>query len=233
MKTQAFGFHNTNAEATRERLHRAKSYRDLSTIWVTPTRGLLQAKVVFDSWFSLMMPMNQKCTRMRIEGKEVGEAYNAAVEIVLANPELSKWKYILTVEEDNLPPADGLLKLYESMDRYDAVGGLYFTKGEAGQPMIYGNPKEMPKNFIPQLPIPDTVQECNGLGMGFTLFKISMFKKLPRPWFRTIQEFEPGKGARSYTQDLWFFEHAGREGYRFASDNRVKVGHIDDQGFIW
>ena len=167
---------------------------------------------------------------------EVGEAYNTAVEYIVNNPDLSKWKYILTLEEDNLPPPDGLLKLYESMDKFDVVGGLYWTKGEGGQPMIYGDPDEMPLNFRPQIPKPDTIQRCNGLGMGFTLFKTKIFKdaRIPRPFFKTIQEYNPATGTRMFTQDLWFFQQAGAF-YKFAADTRVKVGHmdVDGSGMIW
>jgi hypothetical protein len=223
-----FGAHNLDLAGARERLQKARSYQDLSTVWFTPTRGMIPAKVVFESWLNFMAPMNQKFFRMNLPQREVGDAYNWAVETILAHPELSKWKYLLTVEEDNAPPPDGVLKLYESMDKYDAVGGLYFTKGIAGQPMIYGDPSVMPKTFIPQIPVPDVIQPCNGLGMGFTLFKIAMFKKLPSPWFRTVQEYNPGVGGATFTQDLWFFNNAGREGFKFASDNRVKVGHWDE-----
>ena len=102
--------------------------------------------------------------------------------------------------------------------------------------MIYGERKIMPKNFIPQIPQFESIQECNGLGMGFTLFKLDIFKdsKLPKPWFKTFQEYTPGVGAKCYTQDLYFFENAGRLGYRFACDTRVKVGHFSvDQDIIW
>jgi hypothetical protein len=182
-----------------------------------------------------MKPMNQKVIGPIFAiGMEVGEAYNNMFQMVMDNPELSKWKYILTIEEDNMPPPDGLLKLYEDMDRYDVVGGLYWTKGEGGQPMIYGDPKVIPKNFIPQMPIPETIQEANGLGMGFNLFKISMFKKVPKPWFKTMQEHTPGVGTKVYTQDLYFYEKAGMEGSRFACDNRVRVGHYDlTEDKIW
>lgn len=218
------GAHNADLERARGRLLRGNSYKDLSTVCVIPTRGMISAKVV-QSWLGLMAPMNQKFLRIFVEKMEVGEAYNAGIETILGNAELSTWKYVLTLEEDNCPPPDGLLKLYESMDKFDVVSGLYWTKGEAGQPMVYGDPKVMPKNFIPQVPIADTVQECNGLGMGFGLFKLEMFKKIPKPWFKTVQEYIPGQGSRVGTQDLYFFQEAAKYGYRFASDNRVRVGH--------
>ena len=220
------GRHNSDLKSATERLSQSKSYRDLSTIIICPTRGVIPAKVV-QSWMGLMRPMNQKVIGPLFAiGQEVGLAYNNMIEMILASPDLSTWKYILTIEEDNMPPADGLLKLYESMDKFDVVQGLYWTKGDGGQPMIYGNPAVMPKNFIPQIPLTGQVQECNGLGMGFNLFKIEMFKKIPKPWFKTVQEVTPS-GARAYTQDLFFFENAAKYGYRFACDNRVLVGHYD------
>lgn len=229
------GYHNRDIDESVERLEKSKSYQDLSTIIICPTRGQIPAKVV-QSWMGLMRPMNQKVIGPLFAiGMEVGAAYNTMIENIVNNPGLADWKYILTIEEDNMPPADGLLKLYESMDKYDVVQGLYWTKGEGGQPMIYGDPMVMPKNFIPQRPRKDEVQWCNGLGMGFNLFKLSIFKdtNVPKPWFKTVQEVVSG-GARAYTQDLYFYENAAKCGYRFACDNRVKVGHYDiNSDIIW
>ncbi len=226
------GYHNSVDAAAR--LKKSKSYRDLSTVCVIPTRGLISARVV-ESWWGMMTPMNQKFTRLVIKGMEVGDAYNAAIDLILNHDELKTWKYVLTLEEDNLPPPDGLLKLYESMDEFSVVGGLYWTKGEGGQPMIYGQPGGV-LNFIPQVPLPDTVQECNGLGMGFNLWNMDVFRdeKIAKPWFRTVQEWSPNVGGRMYTQDLYFFENAKKAGHRVACDTRVKVGHLDVEGdMIW
>lgn len=229
------GKHNQDLRVSAQRLETSQSYKDLSTIIICPTRGVIPAKIV-QSWMGMMRPMNQKVIGPLFAiGLEVGEAYNQLIQMILDNPDLSKWKYILTIEEDNAPPPDGLLKLYEAIEgkvdgqKYDVVQGIYWTKGEGGQPMIYGDPKVMPKNFIPQMPRTDTIQEANGLGMGFNLWRIEMFKdsKIPKPWFKTITEYVPGQGARAYTQDLYFFENAGKLGYRFACDTRVKVGHYD------
>ena len=219
------GFHNNDLNAA-NRLQKSGSYRDLSTIIICPTRGQIPAKVV-QSWMGLMKPMNQKVIGPLFAiGMEVGEAYNQMITSILANPDLSSWKYILTIEEDNMPPADGLLKLYENIEEYDVVGGLYWTKGAEGQPMIYGNPDVKPINFIPQIPIPDSIQKCNGMGMGFHLFKMECFKKMPSPWFKTMNELTP-TGGKCYTQDLWFYENGLKYGFKYACDTRVKVGHFD------
>lgn len=228
------GFHNGDPAQSMGRLLRKKSYQDLSTIMVIASpNGMLYAKPV-QTWLHLLNPMNQKFIKVFMLGMEVGEAYNQMVDTILNNPELSKFKYLLTVEWDNMIPPDGVLKLYESMDTFDVVGGLYWTKGIEGQPMIYGDPRVMPKNFIPQVPQLDAIQECNGLGMGFNLFKIDMFRKIEKPWFKSVQEYQPGRGARCYTQDLYFYEKAGLKGFRFACDTRVRVGHYDyDNDIVW
>ena len=233
--TGSAGFHNQNLDSANDRLLQSKIYQDCSTICVIPTRGNIPARVV-QSWLGMMTPMNQKFMRCFIIGMEVGAAYSTAVEQIIANTELGKWKYILTLEEDNMPPPDGLLKLIESIGEYDAVGGLYWTKGEAGQPMIYGNPNVMPLSFMPQPPQLNCLQRCHGLGMGFTLFKLEMLKdaRLPKPLFKSEQEYISGQGIRNYTQDLYFFENAGKLGYKFACDTRVAVGHFDiDREIVW
>jgi hypothetical protein len=227
------GIHNGQPDGSAHRLIKGNTYKDLSTIWITPTRGEIKPRVV-SSWMGLMRPMNQPFVGpLFIEQDEVGIAYQKMFDLVLDHPELQNWKYILTVETDNLPPSDGLMKLYESIEKgYDCVAGLYWTKGEAGQPMIYGNPNVMPRNFVPQVPQPEALQHCNGLGMGFNLWRIESFKTklkdMPKPWFKTVQE----KGAQ-FTQDLWFYNEAAKYGFKVASDNRVKVGHLDNEGIVW
>ena len=205
-------------------------YKNLATVWVTPTRGTCGTRVAF-SWMNVMGGFNQPLVKICVEAYEVGQAYNNAVNTILSNPALAKFPYMLTVEEDNTPPPDGIIKLYDSIQHYDVVGGLYHTKGEGGVPMIWGDPKE-PNTYVPQAVVPDTLQQCNGLGMGFTLFKTEIFRNpgfKPGEWFKTI-----GDTSGAMTQDLFFFQKAATLGYKFACDNRVKVGHFDiNSGVIW
>lgn len=226
------GAHN-NSDAV-ARLKKAKSHTDLSTVLVMPTRGMIPARVC-EALMGLMAPMNQAFTRIFVSGMEVADAYNYAVDLILNHAVLSTWKYLLTVEEDNLPPPDGLLRLYESIGEYSAVGGLYWTKGPDGQPMQYGTEEGM-LDFVPQIPVPGELNPCNGLGMGFTLFSLDLFRdeKIPRPWFKTLQTYSREAGGAAATQDLYFFGNARRAGYRVACDARVKVGHLDvTSGMVW
>ncbi len=227
------GEHN-NRPQTVDRLKKGRAYENCATVMVMPTRGMIHHRVC-EALMGLIAPPNQPFVRMFISGMEVGDAYNAAVSTILTNPGFETFKYMLCVEEDNMPPPDGLLRLLETIrdPKWSAVGGLYYTKGEEGVAQIWGDPQGV-LNFRPQVPVLDSVQETNGLGQGFTLIELDLFRKLEAPWFKTQAEWTHQGGAAVGTQDLHFFGNARRAGHRVAVDTRVKVGHLDTgSGIIW
>lgn len=227
------GKHSIDLKKTNERLTKDGSWKKQRIIVILPTSNLMAAKVALSHW-NLIFPPNNGVVRILALGAELGAAYSEAIESVLAHPELSQWEYILTIESDNMPPADGVLKLLKDMDeypQYDCIGGLYFCKGDGGCAHIWGDPKDPVLNFRPQVPLVDTVMECNGSSMGFHLWRTKMFKdkKLRKPWFKTIAGSE-GVG----TQDLYFWGDAKKHGYRTAVDTSVKVGHYSVQDdIVW
>jgi len=219
------GEHNKDLKQTRTRLLKGGSWKRQRIVVVIPSADLIPAKVSLSHW-SLAFPPNNGVVRLLALGQEVGEAYSNAIEQILANPELSQWEYLLCIEHDNTPPADGVIKLVERMEQHPefaAIGGLYFTKGEGGCAQIWGNPKDV-LNFRPQLPDPNGgLVECCGTGQGFTMFRLAMFKdeRLRKPWFKTQKE-----GGVS-TQDLYFWSDARKYGHRCAIACDIKVGHYD------
>lgn len=221
------GLHNTNLEKSIERVEKSKMYKDLSTIIICPTRGMFPTRIV-QSWMKLLKPMNQAIAGpIFAESMNVDEAYNTLIKYILDNDYLKKFKYILTIEEDNAPPPEGLLKLYESIDDYDVVSGLYWHKSKDGFPMLFGDPEKGPLDSAPQVPKQGEVQRVNALGMGFNLFKLDMFRQIPEPWFKTMITSNPIDGDNTMTQDFYFYRNAAKLGYKFACDNRVLVGHYD------
>lgn len=229
------GAHSANLHQTRARLIKGGSWKRQRVIVVIPADTLMPSRVALSQW-NLIFPPNNGVLRILAEGLEVGDAYSKAIETVVTHPELSTWEYLLTIEHDNAPPQDGLIRLIEQLENHKelaAVGGLYFTKGEGGVPQIWGDPTDPILNYRPQVPRPDQLQECCGTGMGFTLFRVSMFKdeRLKRPWFRTLNGTN-GEGVG--TQDLSFWTMAREFGYRCAIDCSVRVGHFDHvSGVMW
>lgn len=227
------GKHNEAFNTSRSRVLEGATWKRQRIVVLIPADKLMPSKVALSHW-NMIFPPNQAVVRVLCQGMEVGDAYSQAIDYVLAHDDLKKWEYILTIEHDNVPPGDGVLQLIADMDahpEYGCIGGLYWTKGEGGCPQIWGDPTDPVLNFRPQVPQPDKVQECCGTGMGFNLWRISMFadKRLRKPWFKT-----PASAAGMGTQDLYFWTDARKHGFRCAVDTRIRVGHYDvENDIVW
>lgn len=223
------GAHNADLDKSTARLSKGGTWKHQRIICVLPAAELVPAKCAL-AWWNLAFPPNNGVVKWLALGDEVGVAYSNAIEQILVHPQLKDWEYLLCVEHDNAPPGDGVLKLVERMEQhpeYSAIGGLYWTKGEGGCAQIWGDARDATPNFRPQLPdLNGGLVECCGTGMGFTLFRMSMFKdpKLRKPWFVTQKK----DGVA--TQDLYFWADARKHGHRCAIDCSVKVGHYDLRG---
>lgn len=224
------GKHNSELAESSRRILQGNSWKKQRTVMLIPAGATIPTKVYL-AHCALIFPPNQAVYRMAAIGMEVGEAFSNAIDQIITTPGLSEWEYILTVEHDNIPPCDGVVRLIAQLEQhpeYACVGGLYWTKGPGGVPQIWGDPKDPVLNFRPQPPDPNGgLVECCGTGMGFNVWRMSMFKdpKLRRPWFKTIAD-KTGCG----TQDLYFWSDARKHGYRCAIDCSVLVGHYDLEG---
>jgi hypothetical protein len=218
------GVHSADLEKTRSRLMKGGSWKKQRVVVLIPASESIPTKVYL-SHCSLMFPPNNGVYRIAAIGMEVGEAFSNAINDVITHPVLNEWEYLLTIEHDNIPDPDALLKLLERMEEHKefaCIGGLYFTKGNGGVAQIWGDPKDA-LNFRPQLPdLNGGLVECCGTGMGFNLWRLGMFKdeRLRRPWFKTIAD-KTGVGS----QDLYAWSDFRKNGYRCAVDCSVKVGH--------
>jgi hypothetical protein len=224
------GRHNADLGRSATRVRQGGTWKKQRVIVLVPSAAMIPAKVYL-SHCGLIFPPNQPVFRMLCLGDEVGVAYSQAIEALIAgqvHPDLVEWEYVLTLEHDNMPPQDGVLSLIKVMEEHPelaCVGGLYWTKGEGGVAQIWGDISDPVLNFRPQVPRVGELQECCGTGMGFNLWRLSMFKdkNLARPLFKTKASTAEGVG----TQDLSFWSEARKWGYRCAIDNRVLVGHYD------
>lgn len=237
------GHHNEHIQESVTRIMEYGSWRKQDTVVLVPTGQKVNA-LCFMTWWNLIFPPNNGAAKYLIRNTEVGEAYSAAIAEILNHPQLQKYKYILTIEHDQTVPQDGILKLVRHMEMHPelhAISGLYWTKGEGGAPQIWGDINDPVVNYRPQ---PASVSldggntwtrgsplvECYGIGMGFALWRLDMFKdeKLRKPWFKTVAGVE-GVG----TQDLYFWADARKHGYRCAVACDVMVGHMDENEKIW
>lgn len=205
------------------------AYRDTSMVIIVPSRDQWLHKRFVEHLNAIQYPMNQRRTLFHIQGDEVGAAYSDQIRLVLQHPDLSKWKYVLTIEDDVLVPQDCVTKLCEAIEEgpFDGVSGMYFTKSEdMPAPMAYGDPEEFrrtgvldfrPRDIVGALKT-GSIVPVNGIAMGISLYRMQLFKDLAYPWFVT---------SPSHTQDLFMCGNARRAGRTFAVDCRVRCGHLD------
>lgn len=217
------------------------SYQDKSIVCIIPTRGSVDIQVV-DSWFKLVTPVNNKFTKLFMANGEIAEAYNTGVLMALNNPLLSNYRFLLTMEDDNIPPPDGILKLIDSFleheksgDKYWALSGIYWTKPSRDciehAPIAWGCVEDGEWNMkAPPLVEDGSVTQCCLIPQGFTLYDMELFRKIPYPWFKVV-DFNPINNDINWeapaTQDSYFFKKVWDAGYKVGVRADVKVGHLD------
>ncbi len=199
------------------------TYHDRSTTILIPTRGnptggTPMMPLHFTMAFAgLKRPMNTDGHVEVAVGYEVAAAYNMlfakALEVDLP--------YILTFEDDNLPGADALNQLHKTIGDFDAISGLYHTKNEEHVPLVF-SADYRPISEMHLRGLGGGVVGVVGIPMGFALWKAELFRRIPPPWFQTIED-----GPMRMTHDLAFCKRA-REEYNasFAVNIDVKVGHL-------
>jgi hypothetical protein len=220
--------------------HSNATYRDNSTIIIVPSRVEKFHYKVVNSWQNLIAPMNARRAFWYVINDEVGKAYTSTIQMILKDPQLSQWKYIMTMESDNVQPPDAHIRLLESIEEFgfDGVSGIYFTKGDINMPMAYGDPEHYrhtgelefrPRDIRAALTAGNRVVEVNGIACGCSLYRMDLFRQSDPPWFVTVNDIVEGKGVQGFTQDLYACERWKRAGKRFGVDLRVRVGHLDEQ----
>lgn len=188
---------------------------DKSTCALVPSLGTMRMEVGF-SWLELRNPLNYPRQMHCVIGKEVAEAYNDLIEIALK----TSCRFFLTMEDDNLPPPYGHIKLLAGLDKFrefDAISGIYHTKDEEHVPLVFD------EDYRPKAVIESDIIDVGAIPMGFALWHRRLFERVRPPWFMTVDE-----GENRCTHDIYFARRARDEaGALFAVHTGVQVGHID------
>lgn len=190
----------------------------------------------------------------------VADAQNLIVKVAIDND----FEWVVFIEHDNVLPPNAFIILNEYMQKcaVPIVSGLYFTRSEPPEPLIY---RGRGNSFFTGWKVGDKVW-CDGIPMGTTLIHNSILKEL---WKRSPEyncngtitrkvfscpenSYEDPEDQSSYTievgtSDLAFcnrcikediFKAAGwpeyhRKKYPFLVDTRLMVGHIEQDGRVF
>jgi hypothetical protein len=192
----------------------------------TPTLGIVTIE-----WASalraLIMPLNTgycECFGKDTVGGEIAEGRNGCVATALSYENSEREvTHLFWLDDDVICSRTALVALLHH--NKDIASGVYFTKAEPAEPLIFPGRGCGTTSFIP-----NKVFETWGHGMGLTLVKTDVYKnmrdelKLPldkygRPqWYKTpdITDMEIQNDVLFVggTEDLYFLHQANKIGYR-------------------
>lgn len=195
-----------------------------------PTFGQVNIGWALRLFRGLRDPMNTAVRYFIVEGNEVGLARNQIVarvfEVEAKDPSI-RASHIFFVDDDVLVHQDALLKLY-AHDR-DIVSGLYFSKSSVPDALI------LMEEGTQRRWAPGEVVECWAHGMGLTLIKMDVFRRMRDEldlgvdaqgnpaWFKTGRDVALSRpdgtpAVINQTEDVYFLRRAAELGYQPAVD---------------
>jgi hypothetical protein len=189
----------------------------------TPTLGNVRAEWSM-AYSNIQWPTNTVIGKIMEFDKRIAEARNAIVSKALALDDDSiEVTHIFWLDDDVLCYRDALKALY--LRHLPICSGVYFTKSDAAEPLIYAGPLQGSEPFMP-----DRLLPVWGHGMGLTLIETSVYRRMAATcdlgrdeygnpaWYRTISGETHIEGAREnvmdITEDLYFLDLAGKLGYQ-------------------
>jgi hypothetical protein len=138
-------------------------------------------------------------------------------------------QYLFMFDDDMIVMPDLFERLFKHQK--DIVAALAFTRLPPYKPVVYNLNKgwdaveksdyylNMTAEHYPK----DQLVECDAVGFGAVLIKLSLLDKMEKPWFMTTS----GAG-----EDIHFCHMAGRSGAHIFVDTATKIGHLGERVII-
>lgn len=158
--------------------------------------------------------------RLSIKNYRVDIAKERLAEMAVANG----CQFILFIDDDVVPPADGLLKMikrWREDPKYGLQTGIYFSKSEPAHPLLFkGNLEGSFWDWTTQ----DLIK-VDGAGAGFLFVDTDIFKKLSKPWFSCDYFFDDPRSQ--YDVEKWGLGDRLVEELTAASPNPAIVKDLE------
>ncbi len=204
------------------------SFENVQVVIATPSVRSEVPMLFYQSVMAMVLKTREKYPSMKFATMVAGNTYVHQARQSMVDSFLeTKGDYMLWIDDDNIPPEDGLIKLLENQK--DIVSGLYFKRRPPYEPLIMMKRRQgigsERRSDIFREGAKDLLQ-IHSTGFGFILIKREVLEKmreLRMPHF----SMKVGLG-----EDIWFCVQAQGAGYDIWLDPSVEVGHLGDKPII-
>lgn len=145
-----------------------------------------------------------------------------AAEYIVQSAIDSDTPYIMFVDDDVELPYGACRHLMQTLASSDddvmCAGGIYVTKQAAPEPVVFSD-ISLGANWRWKK---DTIFPCELIGLGCSLWKTEVFRRIEKPWFRDVDT-----STLSCTDDAFFFAKMKLAGYKALADAYVLPTHWD------
>lgn len=172
---------------------------------------------------NLLLYRGYRSELFRVWGLNVDEARNVCAEEALKRGA----DYLLFIDDDIIPPKDGLNKLLGVVENLDAevVSGNYYLKGKDGLSAHTQLNDDGVVTSISRIKNLEDVFISNWLiGLGFCIINTNIFKQARKPWF---QCYSKNKDQKDINEDAHFCELCLDNGYKIYVNKDVECLHVD------
>jgi hypothetical protein len=169
-------------------------------------------------------PTHLSCGMLMINDRPV----EVARELIAEEAVRAEAKYLWFVDDDTIPPPNALRRLHYVLENNPSVmaaGGVYMTKCDPPGPVVFRG--------LGLGPFWDwrvgEVFEVSGMGMGCTMIKCEIFKKIPPPWFPWIdvKSCDPAISSIIVSEDISFCNSVRAAGYKVVAHGGILCDHWD------
>jgi len=179
-----------------------------------PTQEFARRADFYDYFNQLQRPEGTLCTFAH--GQSPAKNRNIMIKLALEND----CTHVLFIDDDMAFPADSLMRLL-AHDK-DIVSGLYLLRNYPHFPVMFDEWYPDGRcRYAFLTPDKKGLQKVVNIGLGFSLIKIDVFKKLEDPWV-TLGEYEKD----NWCDDIHFFNKCREAGYEMFVDTDVRCGHM-------
>ena len=136
--------------------------------------------------------------------------------------------YVLFIDDDVVPPIDGLVKLIEHIekDHIDIISGDYPLKGDIIHSIHLQLDEDGMVNELERINHKSNLIKNNWLiGLGFVLIDVNIFKQARPPWF--LCHSKNPNNQNSVNEDAHFSELCHQNGFNIYIDRDIKCLHLD------